>query len=302
MATDRNYLRQTDAFTIGRVQNLTNSAEGPNLPPRLQGNTRVPVVTEFKVLTRAGFLGGTEFVLYFLQPPGTLKISTYNILYKAEGASSFSSAGSSATSPVTIRIPIADPVNVVFKCQTNLGNGFISDINISPSCTSRTIRTTITPGDITGLDLIFGGAAMTPPGAVPFVDAPGILTTDAQLNFDPSTKSFGVGGMALTSKLITDGTIGFGVDPTVHSSDFTVGDYWFTPVDTSGGTVVVTLPPALSLSGRWHVFKKVTGDTNDLTVAGDGSDLIDGAATQTITPAYGLLSVVRLDSTNWAII
>lgn len=302
-AGQRNIGRE-DSYIIDRVKNQNGAAEGSILPPRQVGATRVPIVENFRVLTRTGFLGGTEFVLAFSTPPNpSLNISTYNILYRKANSSSFSSCGASTVSPVTVRIPIADPVKIVFICQTILSNGFNSEYDSSPSCTSETFLTQITPGSIAGLDLVYGGAAMTPAGRVPFTAAgAGYLTTDAQLQFDPATKRFGVGAGALVAGITTDKSVAFGVDPTTHAANFSIGDYWLTPVNTSGGAVTATLPAATGLRGKWIVLKKTTGDVNNLIIAAAGADTIDGAATQTITPAYGLLAVVCLSNTTWGII
>jgi hypothetical protein len=299
--TENQSIGVENSFIIDRVKNGTGSAEGAILPPRQVGSVRVPIVSGFRVLTRNGFLGGTEFALAFSPPPLVQNISNFLFWYRAAGASSFSQAGASVSSPVTIRIPISDPVNVVFICQTVLSNGFASLLDQSPSCTSETIETTITPGSIAGLDLVFGGAAMTPAGRVPYVAAPGILTTDGQFQFDEATKHFGVGAGAVTSGLTTDKSVAFGVK-TVQNADFTLDDEWMVPIDTSGGAVNVTLPPAAGLPGRWYVLKKVTSDANGITITADGSDTVDGLSSQTVTSAYGLLSVVRTSATEWSLI
>jgi hypothetical protein len=109
-------------------------------------------------------------------------------------------------------------------------------------------------------------------------------------------------GITAPGIIVSNSTASLGVDPTTHTSNFTVGDYWLTPVDTSGGPVNVQLPSAGGIPGRWYIIKKTTGDANALAFVADGSDTIDGAATASITTAYGLVSVVRLTPTAWGII
>lgn len=68
-------------------------------------------------------------------------------------------------------------------------------------------------------------------------------------------------------------------------------------VDTSVAAVTVTLPPADSVVSGKRFTIKPTDATYNLTIAADGSELIDGAATQVITfPAH---AVVVSDNTGW---
>src|SRR5690606_41649235 len=69
---------------------------------------------------------------------------------------------------------------------------------------------------------------------------------------------------------------------TVQADDGTV------LVDTSSTAVTVTLPTAVGQSGRIYTIKDATGDaeTNNITIDGDGSETIDGAAGYTIEEDY----------------
>lgn len=290
-------------FIIGRVQNATNSAEGPVLPPKQTGETRVPTASNLRILTRTPFLGGTAFVIGFDTPQGIGQIREYRLYYAINGSRNYVNAGFCKSSPARFNVSDPGEVTVAFVIQTVMANGFTSDQDNSPSCTGVTTPGTITPGDISGLDLVFGGSAMTPAGLVPYTSTtPGALTTDAVLQFDDSSKNFGNTAATPTSAITTDRSVAFGVDPTTHTSNFTVGDFWVTGVNVTGGAVVATLPSAAGLPGRWYIVKNVSASANTLTLAADGSDTIDGSATVTVSSARGILSVVRFSSTSWIVV
>lgn len=72
-------------------------------------------------------------------------------------------------------------------------------------------------------------------------------------------------------------------------------------IDASAGPVSIDLPLAADNIGRAVVFKKVDASLNAVTLAADGADLIDGAATLAITTQYLAYHVVA-DSNGWWVI
>jgi hypothetical protein len=87
------------------------------------------------------------------------------------------------------------------------------------------------------------------------------------------------------------------------SSDTLLGllsPFTLVKADTSGGNVTVTLPPASAVSGYEVKVKKMTA-ANTLTLDGDGSETIDGAATLAWTVQYQAFTVVS-DGTAWSIV
>ncbi len=82
---------------------------------------------------------------------------------------------------------------------------------------------------------------------------------------------------------------------------YTAADEPVILVDTSGGGVTITLPPAAGVPGRTYVIKKTTTDGNTLTIDGDGAETIDGAATVAFTTSRGC-RIVYCDGTAWHII
>jgi hypothetical protein len=71
--------------------------------------------------------------------------------------------------------------------------------------------------------------------------------------------------------------------------------------DPSGGGFTVNLPDATNLAGEIIIIKNVTSSTNTITVDGDAAQTIDGAATATITTAFGVMRLIS-DAANWMVI
>ncbi|MBX0325813.1 hypothetical protein EGH21_22605 [Halomicroarcula sp. F13] len=71
-------------------------------------------------------------------------------------------------------------------------------------------------------------------------------------------------------------------------------------VDTSGGTVTVTLASAMVEDGAEIIVKDEAGNagTNAITVDTEGSESIDGSASATIGSNYGVLRLYS-DGTDW---
>lgn len=71
-------------------------------------------------------------------------------------------------------------------------------------------------------------------------------------------------------------------------------------VDTTAGSVTLTLPLAASVRGQWFEFKKLVA-ANTLTLDPAGSETIDGAATLAWTTQYQSYTVFS-DGTEWWIV
>lgn len=72
------------------------------------------------------------------------------------------------------------------------------------------------------------------------------------------------------------------------------------PVDTSGGAVTITLGTATVTNGRIVIVNDAQGSSgaNNITIATEGSETIDGSATDTGSGAYTTLRYYS-DGTNW---
>ena len=79
---------------------------------------------------------------------------------------------------------------------------------------------------------------------------------------------------------------------TATAADYMIG------VDTTSGNVTVTLPTAASAAGQAYVVKKVAGGNNAVIDAA-GAELVDGAATQTISTLWASLTVRSTGTTWW---
>ena len=91
--------------------------------------------------------------------------------------------------------------------------------------------------------------------------------------------------------------------PTSHITDYTLTAFDSTKwhlIDTSGGTVTLTLPAAANVSGNTYEITAV--DVSDAaTIDGNGSETINGSTTFVFSAAYETI-IIRSDGSNWIII
>ncbi len=73
----------------------------------------------------------------------------------------------------------------------------------------------------------------------------------------------------------------------------------FIKADASSGAITVFLPAVAGFDERAFYIKKIDA-TNNVTVDGDGAELIDGATTQVISTQYDAIKVVG-DGSEWSI-
>ena len=69
--------------------------------------------------------------------------------------------------------------------------------------------------------------------------------------------------------------------------------------DTAGGAVTITLPKVINVNRIMHIKK--LGTTGNVVVDGDGSETIDGGATNTLTSQYQSISIMS-SGTEWHIV
>ena len=131
--------------------------------------------------------------------------------------------------------------------------------------------------------------------AVPIVFSPN-RTEQVRLT---SSGNLGVKTNSPNSTVDNNGSYGSAI--TTVSSNTTLDNSHSTVlVDTSGGSITVTLPTASSASRRVYNIKKVTS-ANTLTIDGDSTETIDGSETQDISNQYDSVSI-QSDGTEWWII
>lgn len=72
-------------------------------------------------------------------------------------------------------------------------------------------------------------------------------------------------------------------------------------VDATTGTVTITLPTAVGITGRRYDIKKIDSSANSVVIDGNASETIDGATTVSTTTQWQSFTVVS-NGTNWYII
>lgn len=80
----------------------------------------------------------------------------------------------------------------------------------------------------------------------------------------------------------------------VEGDDVTLGN-------ATGAAFTVTLPKAALFSGRQFIVKKTDASANAVTIDGDGTETIDGAATVALAVQYQSVTVLS-DGSNWHLI
>lgn len=88
---------------------------------------------------------------------------------------------------------------------------------------------------------------------------------------------------------------------TVSTNTALISSDYLVLVDASSAGITISLPPVASKAGSQVVVKKIDSSVNTVTVDGDGSDTLDGAATQSLTNQYDSITVAS-DGTQWWIV
>lgn len=71
--------------------------------------------------------------------------------------------------------------------------------------------------------------------------------------------------------------------------------------NATGGAITVTLPEAAENQGRVLVVKKTDASVNAVTLDGNGSETIDGAATKALSAQYAGTMILS-DGSGWWVI
>lgn len=69
--------------------------------------------------------------------------------------------------------------------------------------------------------------------------------------------------------------------------------------DASGGAVTVTLKPAAECVGKIVSVKRLNSGANNVTVACNGSETIDGSATVSLTTQYQSVTLTAYEGNWW---
>ena len=152
------------------------------------------------------------------------------------------------------------------------------------------------------------GAVTTSAGSCATTLAP-ISTIATSLAIGGAT--IGSNALAVTGTAIISGNVGIGTTPTslLHSAGSfaagyvaktatytaTISDY---TINCTANTFTVTLPTAVGITGRIYIVKN--SGVGVITVDGDGSETIDGAATVVLGTQYESLTVMSTGA-SWII-
>lgn len=94
-----------------------------------------------------------------------------------------------------------------------------------------------------------------------------------------------------------------GDDSTLISKavDYTlVADDCIVLVDSTSGHITLTLPTAVSITGKRYIIKLIEA-TNTCIIDGSGAETVDGATTKVLSVLNAFVTIVS-DGTNWRII
>lgn len=122
-----------EQFSVDRLINRTNTAEGTSLPPQQRGPFRVPFVTS----VRASSPEPTKYVITWLEPENLgLKIAQYNVFIQSSvNIKQPLGPFTVQKSPATIQLIAPSNTRLTFFVQTQMTSGFVNPGSASPSAT-----------------------------------------------------------------------------------------------------------------------------------------------------------------------
>ena len=83
--------------------------------------------------------------------------------------------------------------------------------------------------------------------------------------------------------------------PVIGDADLVIG------VDASAGAVTVPLLPLAAHAGRVLILRKLDAGANAVTIDGDGTETIDGAATRVLAAQWETVTLVAGPGEWWAV-
>lgn len=86
---------------------------------------------------------------------------------------------------------------------------------------------------------------------------------------------------------------------TTTTSDTVKANIFHNRVDCTAGAITMTLPLASSCPGRQIFFTKIDSGANAVTVAANGSDLIQGSASLTLAAQWSKALLISNGVSGW---
>jgi hypothetical protein len=137
----------------------------------------------------------------------------------------------------------------------------------------------------------------TPLTANGFVIGP--WSTSAKgIRIDGATGNLGVGVITAKSTLEVNGSVGYKI--ATKTANYTAADDAVILTDATSATITISLPAASTATGRMYIIKKITA-ANSVIIDPNGSELLDGATTQTLTTTNQRMNIIS-NGTAWYII
>ncbi len=143
--------------------------------------------------------------------------------------------------------------------------------------------------------LATGAAGCTVPGSDTQIifNSGGSCAADAGLTFNATPNTLVVTG-AITGAGFAEGVAAKTTTATLSATES------FVTADATSAGFTITLPAAAGITGRSYTIKKIDSSANTVTIEGNASETIDGAANQTLILEDETLTVTS-DGTNFII-
>ena len=131
-----------------------------------------------------------------------------------------------------------------------------------------------------------------------------LLCSGSSFVGNDTSRNFGVGLASPTSNFHSAGTNAYAITAggSLITSSHTVGTHSTMLYNASGGDITATLPAASGVSGRVYTFKLVTKGGNDLIIASNGSETIDGSTSNYTVDTEKEAITIQSDGVGWQII
>jgi len=257
-----------DNVTQTLINTVGDDNIGTAIPPKLNGEFRVPFVTNLRLGPVTTYLGGTQYTLLWDEPTDTTNISHYNVYVVGALGDNTSPIGpySSQASPCPLRVVTTKASVLTFFVQTQLSNGNSSELSRSPSVTGLSTAPNI--GTITVAEGGTGYNSYANGEILIGVSSSGLLnkstiTPGTNINIVNGAGSIGIN--TGTSYIVAAAPY------TILSTDFMI--------DCSAGAINVTLPLAATAGvGKLYCIIN-SGVALGTLILPSGADTIMGAVT-----------------------
>lgn len=261
---------------------------GTSVPPKLNGEFRVPFVNNLRLGPINTYLGGTEYTLLWDEPDDLSNVSHFNIYVVGALSDNDSPIGpySSKRSPGIFRVVASTSTILTFFVQTQLSNGNCSEISRSPSVTAPS-----TQPDIGTIPASGGGTGYTS-----YTNGQILIGNTSTGALDRTTLTAGV-NMTVTNGAgsITLGS-GTAYRQVTGSTSVTTADFML--YCTGAGAFTLTLPTASDAgAGRVFTFPNLCAAAVDVALA--GGDVFMGGAGPVSVPAGTTLTVRSNGLSGW---